>query len=74
MRVRPAGHRPNSQLASEAAIVSRMRMTIAVTMSNRFLQLQRACASESLPSNPLRAKKGFFNGARVLHNSRNDFA
>jgi hypothetical protein len=49
-------------------------MTIAVTMSNRFLQLQRACASESLPSNPLRAKKGFFNGARVLHNSRNDFA
>jgi hypothetical protein len=38
-RVRPASHWPNSQLASEAATVSRMRMTTAVTMSNRFSQV-----------------------------------
>ena len=78
MRVRPAIHWPNNQLASEAMTVSSVRMTTAVTMTNRDPRLGAACAPARLPSIPLRAeksnahraKKGFFNGAPVLHNSR----
>ena len=84
-RARPASHWLNSQLASEAATVSSVTMRTAVAMTNARSEARRQRARPrgcrqfryvlGTRTPPRKgSKKGFFNGARVLHNSRNDLA
>ena len=82
MPVLLANHWLNSQLASEAASVSSVMMSTAMAMKDADPSAAASLrvGAPAVNSATRRvaeyrwAKKGFFNGARVLHNSRNDLA
>ncbi len=76
IRVRLASHWPNSQLASEAAIVSRVTMSTAVAMNDAGPWVgasvragavavnSATCPHLESPPRKKGSKKGFFNGTR----------